>query len=344
MVLLPVLLCAGTLPADAPATGSPDSIIAFLNQTILWYRQFTGLEQLVNEPSDGVFLNDNRQIAQQVVRLSFEFARAQTQRMASQKPDTLAESNPSQYQNLVSLTEKSNKDVKQREQELESLKQNLNAAGGKKRRVLESAIVETEAKLELLKARRDSLQNILQFASEIDELARAVPDVIAEPNKQNAMANGQISSALPASLPVATSADRNAEASSIFGLISDVIEFRRKLLMLDNSFSLTDTLNDSSKALRDPLVANIKTFMQRGDELAEEPPSQDPTVLAQQRKELEGLTAQYKQLSAAVFRWENRASCWTPTNTICRTGERSCRPNTPSDSKACCGGWRSSAE
>src|SRR6266852_4753450 len=77
------------LPAPAPAADPrPEDIISFLNQTILWHRQLISQQQLVNEPSDAIFLNDSHEISDQVVRLSFEFARADAPLVAAQAAQT----------------------------------------------------------------------------------------------------------------------------------------------------------------------------------------------------------------------------------------------------------------
>ena len=58
--------------ADAVQSGGAEDIISFLNQTIVWSRQLTAEQQLVSEPSDALFLNDSRQMADQVVKLAFD--------------------------------------------------------------------------------------------------------------------------------------------------------------------------------------------------------------------------------------------------------------------------------
>ena len=59
--------------ADSPASAQ---IIEFLNQTITWYRHLSVERQIANEPGEQLIVNDNRQGADQVVRLAFDFARA----------------------------------------------------------------------------------------------------------------------------------------------------------------------------------------------------------------------------------------------------------------------------
>src|SRR5947207_6862618 len=200
LILAFVLLAtSGPLLSDAP-TARPDDILAFLNQSIVWHRQLSAQEQLVREPSDAVFLNDNRQIADQVIRLSFEFARTEAQQLALQAGAANAAGNTtqppaSQYQNLVSMLEKSNQSVSQVQKEIESFKSQIATAAGKKRALLESQLAETESELALLQVRRDAVQNLLEFASgvssssagagglhaQIEELARTVPAVAAQP-------------------------------------------------------------------------------------------------------------------------------------------------------------------
>lgn len=311
---LVLLFAATTLPADAPATSQPDQIIAFLNQTLVWYRLLNTQQQLVIEPSDAVYLSDNRQIADQVVRLAFEFARAEAQQIAGQNPvgatDAQNQPNQSLNQNLINLLEKSKRQIGDEEKELDSFKQQLSNATGKKRTVVQSEIAESEDELELLKARRDTLQNMLQFSSgttaltgpkglqaQIEQLARTMPASLTDSSKSSSLEPSSASTPPPAP----TAAERKNPPSGIFGLVAEVFEYRHKVRLLDTSLSLTDELSDSSKALRSPLVARIKEFTKRSDDLANQPSSQDPAVLAQQQTELKGLTAQYKQLSAAIL-------------------------------------------
>ena len=57
----------------------------------------------------------------------------------------------------------------------------------------------------------------------------------------------------------------------------------------------------AAKQLRGPLVANLRGLIQSGDQLASQPPSGDPAALAQQKKQLDALTAQFKQASAGLL-------------------------------------------
>ena len=153
-------------PAPPASTGSgAEAIIPFLNQTIVWYRDLTQQQQLATEPSDIMFFNDNRQIADQVVRLSFEYARARAQALAAQSNTSSNPGNASQYQTLTTLAAKADQQYKDTQKEVDDFRQQLSTATGAKRKKLQATLDETQSEVELFQARRDTLRNMVQFAT-----------------------------------------------------------------------------------------------------------------------------------------------------------------------------------
>ncbi len=313
-----ILPLASLFPQTASETSlaTGDEIIRFLNQNLVWYRQLTALQQVVTEPNDVLFLNDDRRIADQVVRLAFDFARARAQALAgagSSAPVNPAASPSSQYQRLAEMAGKVDQQVKQTQQELDKMRQQLGTAAGKKRRILQATIAETQSELDLFQARLDALHSMLQItrasangksaagtlAVQIEELTRTVPaagDTAKEP------ASGAGSSSGGSVAPVVWSPqEHRAVSPGVLALISDLSALRGKIGALDNNLRQTDSLAESVKALRTPLGAKMRELTQQGDQLAAQPDSTDPTVLAQQKKELDALTAEYKQLSASLL-------------------------------------------
>ncbi len=69
---------------EVPST-DPAQIIQFLSKSISWYRQYAVEQQLASQPSDYSFLDQNRRVAEQVVQLAFDYARAQAQARAQQR-------------------------------------------------------------------------------------------------------------------------------------------------------------------------------------------------------------------------------------------------------------------
>ncbi|MBZ5492157.1 MAG: mechanosensitive ion channel family protein [Acidobacteriia bacterium] len=299
--------------ANAVQSGSAEDIISFLNQTIVWSRQLTAEQQLVSEPSDALFLNDSRQLADQVVKLAFDYARARAQALASptEHGANTAQA-PSQYQRLIDSASKADQQVKGLQQELDNFHQQLETATGKKRTTLLAVISETEGELQLFQTRRDTLRSMLQFAtgtassglgsgsllSQVEELARTIPIASAETKEQTGSNSAANNSTSPA---VVASRERKETPTGILALATDLFSLRRKLRALDDNLGQTDALYQSSKTLRAPLVAKIRELTQKGDDVAGQPDSQDPKVLAQQRKDLDALTAQFKQVSASLM-------------------------------------------
>ena len=299
--------------ATAVQPASTEDIISFLNQTIVWSRQLTAEQQLVNEPSDALFLNDSRQVADQIVKLAFDYARARAQALASQTERGASQAQASsQYQRLIDSANKADQQVKSLQGELDGFHQQLQTATGKRRATLIAIISETQGELELFQTRRDTLRSMLQFAigtassglgsgsmlSQVEELARTVPVASAENKEQtgsNATTNNSTSPA------VVASRERKEAPTGILALATDLFSLRRKLRALEDNIGQTDALSQSSKTLRAPLVAKVRELTQKGDDVAGQPDSQDPKVLAQQKKDLDALTAQFKQVSASLL-------------------------------------------
>jgi len=318
-----ILLLGGTLSRaqgnnnnknDAVQAGGADDIISFLNQTIVWSRQITAEQQLVSEPSDALFLNDSRQVADQVVKLAFDFARARAQALAGQTNNSAGPSQASsQYQRLIDSANKADQQVKGLQQELDNFHQQLLTATGKKRTTLLAIISETEGELQLFQTRRDTLRSMLQFAtgtassglgsgsllSQVEELARTVPIASVENKEQTGSSTTAANNST--SPAVVASRERKETPTGILALATDLFSLRRKLRALEDNLDQTDALSQSSKNLRAPLLASIKDLTQKGDDVAGQPDSQDPKVLAQQRKDLDALTAQFKQVSASLL-------------------------------------------
>src|SRR5208337_3333110 len=90
-LLLPAVIMIGlSAEVSPPASDLPanQQVIAFLTESIDWYRHRAIERQIVAEPVDLVFLEDSRPGAAQIVQLSFDFARADAQFSATPEADT----------------------------------------------------------------------------------------------------------------------------------------------------------------------------------------------------------------------------------------------------------------
>jgi small-conductance mechanosensitive channel len=313
LVLAPYGVMSQSAPAPNPTAGGEEGIVPFLNQNIVWYRDLTQQQQLATEPSDVLFFNDNRQIAEQVVRLAFEYARARAQALAAQPTAPANSANASPYQTLTTLAAKADQLYKDTQKEVDDLRRQLTTATGVKHRKLQATLDETQSEVELFQARRDTLRNMVQFATgataggvgsgtlsgQIEELARAVPSVNA--NTRETDNDKNVSASNNANSIAAAARERKQEPNGILDIIANLFTLHRKINSLDDNVKLTDALAQTSKDLRAPLTAKIRELTQRGDQLAAQADTSDPAALAQERKDLDSLTSQYKQLSASLL-------------------------------------------
>jgi len=315
VVVLVVCLDSGLTFSQNPPESAPKApdLIAYLTETINWYRGTVVEQQIANEPGDIRFLDDNRRISSQIVRLAFDFARLEEQNESKQPKGSQAQDqakSPSRHQRLIQAAANADQQVEQSQNELRLLRQELETAPKTMRPSLDSQIAETQSELAFRQARRDALRNMLQFATEtstsgtgatglwaqIEELARSVPDALSDAEgtlpEQNTTEKISESTSLSAN---------TQQPSGIWGLAADVLKLSRKVRTLDEQIRSTDQLTQAAKQLREPLAANLRGLIESGDQLANQPPSRDPTVLAQQKKQLDTLTAQFKQSSAGLL-------------------------------------------
>ncbi len=284
-------------------------IIQFLSSTINWYHRTATEQQLITEPTDLTFFQDNRRVAQQVVQLAFEFARQQADARAKQKLQTQAQGVPSQYRSLVQLAEKADQEVQETQAEIPPLQKKLETAPAGKRAGINALIAETQSEVALFSARRDALRSMAEFASgasgngagasglraQIEELARSVPSNLSNPSNTTSSQNDEQDS-----VKVAPIANREPP-SGIWGLSADLFRLSHKEHVLKQDIAATDALIQSSKQLRTPLVTKLKTLIEAGDQLAKQADTSTQAGLDQERQQLDKLTADFRSAAGAIL-------------------------------------------
>ncbi len=305
---------SGISQTAPPAENSPDAIVQFLEHTVEWYRRLDVERQMATEPGDFLLVNEAQQTANQIVQLAFTFARAQAELAEQQAEKSSAESQGSEssrYQALRRMSTTLDQQVKETKAEVEALRQKLITATGRQRQVLQTQIAETQSELDLAEVRRDSLRSMVEFVggastaglgatglrAKIEALARSVPSALPEPS--GSRTTGTSGNAPVYSLPAAVSP--RPEATGIWGLAAGVFDLSRKSRTLTDISKLTDSLAQESKTLRTPLVTKLREMSRRGDSLAKQADSADQTELQAEKKDLDALTKQFKQISEALL-------------------------------------------
>lgn len=311
-LVLWIVLCSivAIEPGVSQQTAAPrsDVIIQLLNQTLDWYRRLT-VEKQIAESGDTMILSDNHRIADQVVRLTFDFARGQAEPVEKQTRSNQSETLPEGASRYQALLQRLDGQIREFQVELDQLRQKLVTATGRKRRDLQAEIGETQSELELAETRRDSLRTLAEFTSgamasgsgptglrgQIDALARSVPSALSRPSTKEE--TNSASAEESTSQPNKT----GPGPSGIWQLTGDLFALSGKLRALDDQIRATEALAEASKTLRTPLVNRLKEMTKRGDELANEPEEEESQLSEQHKKELDALTAEFKRISAAVL-------------------------------------------
>jgi small-conductance mechanosensitive channel len=305
--------------APTPAPADPAQIIQFLDQIIAWHRQLRAQEQMISDVNDSIYVSSNRQIADEIVRLAFQFARADADEV-SQPAQTRSPSEPGitapAYQSLRQQEAEALKDQNEVEDEVESLQKKLAGASGRQKQALQAQLGETQAEVDLAKARLDALRNMARFmtgtgsgatglGAQVDALESTLPPELraaargAASSISSGGANGAPQPAAPAGVPVTT--NEVAPGSGLWASATVLFATWGKLQSIDTDLQQTLDVTRSTRDIRTPLVTQLTGLMKRGDELAHEADTANPSTLEQEKQELNATTQQFKQLTAAAM-------------------------------------------
>lgn len=303
-VLLVLFFVAALSALDTP---DPQSMIQFLDRTVTWYHRVSGDRAIASTPADTVFVEDNSRIADQVVRLAFDFVRSQEQFIEKQKNTGQDQSQPtSRYQTLLDASHKLDAQIQQTNQELESTRRQAESATDRKRRTLQSTVAELQSEVQLLQARREVVQTMLEFvsstaeglgtgglAAQIEALSHSVPAALsAPPNPQNRTDNPQ---------PPPITIPNRPEPSGLWGTITSIVADSRKIRMLDDDIQQTNSLAQACKQLQTPLLNQLRQMTQQSEAIASQADTANQAGLAQEKVALDNLTAQFKLVSASFI-------------------------------------------
>jgi small-conductance mechanosensitive channel len=306
------LIFVSVLAQDNPQSPPPSQptsaqILQFLSETIDWYRQTQQEQRIVTEPEDLGFSADNRRMANQIVKLGFDFARQEEQQLA--KEAKASAPNPgemgSRYESLSRTAANADALVQQTQAELQDVKEKLATTPPAKRKQLQSQIEEIQSELGLFQARQQALHNMLDFVggasksggtglrAQIDELARAVPAAISSPNVPEPATSAQ-------STATAKVSQATEKPTGMWALSSDLFRLSSKRAVLSSSLQATRDLEQTATQLRAPLVTHLKQLIQAGDQLTKQADTSAPGDLAQEKEALDRLTVEFKQVSSLL--------------------------------------------
>jgi small-conductance mechanosensitive channel len=298
----------GRLSADTPPRAyqlpSNSEIIGYLLQSVNWYRHVYSERQVAHEPADVMFLDDNQAIERQIVKLSFEFAKAdamlETSAAFSHGRPASPDPPSADLAHFIELKKRNDQLSQQALEEIENLDKRLNRAKGSDRRNLKAAEEDAQTRLQLLDAVAQGLNDLVEFVqnpgevqghsghldSTIDELAQSIPEVTGP-------------SGSPATVPLQEANSRTAgRDAGILGLLSDVSAIKHKLHVVDEKIRLTENLTLSANNLRIPLAGFIAHLIPTV--AISNSQTSDLVSLREQKSHLDALTLDLKELSPVI--------------------------------------------
>src|SRR6266849_1430562 len=289
------------LPSDA-------QVIGYLLQSVTWYRHLYTERQVASDPGDLVFLNDNQALESEIVKLSFEFAKADAAlaKTATSPHDalaTLAAPASADLAHFIELKNRNDQLTQQTSEDIGKLNENIASARRVDRQKLNAALDDAQSRLELLQAVSQAVNDLIQFVQTartakantstldltIDDLAQSIPELS--------------SPATPLSkLPVQDADSRTSNSwreTVLLGLASEVSALNRKLRVVDEKIRLTDNFLLSAKNIRTPMSGFITRVLQRA--VTSNLQTSDLLLLREEKSQLDALTLELKAFSPAIL-------------------------------------------
>ena len=296
-VITLALLIAGGAPASAagaPADAAVSvltskQVIEILDDTVNWYRTLATQQQAATQPSDLLILYANRQIANEVVGLAFDIARANAELLSSQENAQSANAPASSADRLA----QENTEV---DTQVENLQKDLKR--------------DSTQQLAMLKAKKNLLDTMSDYVdqndpkvadandlkAQIDAIASTVPQLSVPTNGPVTPTAGAAAATQPTavSLPL-------AGKSGIWDLSLAAFGLHKKLKTIDLIDAGSAKLAQLFAADSAPSEAQLKAYTARSDSLVQEARNADAEVQKALRNQFDTLAWLFKQTSGVLL-------------------------------------------
>ena len=337
--ILALLLTAGALldgavAADAPVSSpaapparaitsravmTGEQVVRILDETVDWYRTLGAQQQSATQPSDLLILYANRQIADRVVGLAFEIARANAELLSSeadvaQKTAADAASSPQAMQRVQQQLDGRRAEI---QAEITSTQRRLAAAPKAEGAELQARISELQSELDLVNARRNFHGSLSQFTyqsdrngagvnalkAHIDAIAVSIPSLSGGAGPAGTAAGSSLGSAAAptGSRPLSSGSNNGSGRLGIWDLAANVLRLSNKIRTIDAVDRSTAALQDTFTKIRNPPQEKIKALSARGDVLAEQADSSNGADLKGVRDQFDTLAWLFKQTAAILL-------------------------------------------
>ena len=289
---------------------SASEVVEILDQTSEWYRTLGLPQQNSLQPSEILILYANRQIADKVVDLVVELARADAELLSSEASAAQVSADKSAAASLDQQRAKIAAERQAIQQEIAADQQKRSAAGGAGKE-LEAKLAELQGELAMNAARANLLDTMGEFVSQrdpksadaealkahIDAIAASIPSGSSAPAPQT----GASAAATGRAAPLNSSAEKSGGRDGIWDLAKNVFDLRSKIKAIEfidtRSKNLADLFGKYSEAPR----ARLQSYSAESDALAAAADTATGVALQNLRSQFDTLAWLFKQTSSILL-------------------------------------------
>lgn len=298
-----------------------EQVIELLDRVVDWHRTLAIQQQSATEPSDVLILFEIRQIADQVITLAFEAARADADLLRTEPASVQSDADPTvSTRALAQLQKRLVAQGQAIQGEIDAQRKRLATAGKRALPELRAKIAELQSELDLIDTKKDIAASVLAgfnsgsdghsiasaLRAQIDAMAVGLPAAnAAAPPAAGAAAATSARATAPAASnpPPAASAPVNpaTRGFGLWALAETVLKLGNKAGAVVSLGRRTEALQTAITHVHERLVAQMRALSARGDALATQADTADSTTLNGMREQFDALAIEFKETSAILI-------------------------------------------
>jgi small-conductance mechanosensitive channel len=304
----------GVIPEPTATAVDGPTVISYLGRLITWYRHLQVEERLATEPAEALIVEEDRQNANRVLDLGFQYADAAAKLLNLVAP-ALPTATTNTAGNSSGVPSGTLKELLQRKNDAQAaaatakanvqrLKETLRRARSGERNVISHQLATAQAELELAQSQIGALGALVNFENgggaatdlqtQIDQLKASVSASRGSPGTAQ-----PVSAATAAGSPVAPGS--SSTAPGMVGQAEGLIALTQKLQELDDTIELTNRLTGTAQQLRIPLHDEIQHINQRMLALGAGTASSNLATVKDTQNQVTKLAAEHKLVIAALL-------------------------------------------
>jgi len=300
-------------PAAAPRVSvlTPPEVVQILDQTSDWYRSIATQQQIATQPSDLLIVYANRQIADKVVALAFDMARANAELLSSE-----AETAQKGAENaaLASVDQRrAQLDAQRRaiQQEMAGERQKLEAGkagkGKAKLQELEGELAMNAARANLIDTMGDFVDHSNPKRADAQALKSHIDAIEASiPTANNAVLSSQPGAASPPPANSAAAAppgqaEKPEVRKGIWDLAGNAVRLRSKIKAIEVIDEQTKELAGAFHTISEAPLAQLQAYTAQSDALASQADTAGTAALQGLRAQFDTLAWRFKETSEILL-------------------------------------------